>query len=195
MKKLALAASAAVLVFGGSSAMAATFVDPWTTSASGGISVVFGNNGFEDPGAESIPGETVSTSSYNPGTGEFTDTFDFFLPDGIVGFTLSSIGFATNSSISAITMAFNGANIPLTIVANGAGGFTVNASSGAFTINQGGPQQLVISGKAGAEAVYSSTATFEAAGVVPEPASWALMIAGFGGAGAMLRRRRTAAFA
>jgi|GEM_PF-1370656 len=30
-------------------------------------------------------------------------------------------------------------------------------------------------------------------GAVPEPSIWALMIAGFGGAGAMLRRRRTAA--
>ncbi|THD58419.1 PEPxxWA-CTERM sorting domain-containing protein [Phenylobacterium sp.] len=30
---------------------------------------------------------------------------------------------------------------------------------------------------------------------VPEPASWALMIAGFGGAGVMLRRRRAVAFA
>ena len=32
-------------------------------------------------------------------------------------------------------------------------------------------------------------------GVVPEPAAWALMILGFGGAGAMLRRRRGAAVA
>ena len=32
------------------------------------------------------------------------------------------------------------------------------------------------------------------AGAVPEPASWALMIVGFGAAGAMLRRRRAAAF-
>jgi len=31
------------------------------------------------------------------------------------------------------------------------------------------------------------------AATVPEPATWALMIAGFGGAGAMLRRRRTTA--
>ena len=34
-----------------------------------------------------------------------------------------------------------------------------------------------------------------AGGAVPEPASWALMIAGFGGVGAILRRRRTAALA
>jgi hypothetical protein len=30
------------------------------------------------------------------------------------------------------------------------------------------------------------------AGVVPEPGTWALMIMGFGGAGAMIRRRRAA---
>ncbi|HEX3885936.1 MAG TPA: PEPxxWA-CTERM sorting domain-containing protein [Phenylobacterium sp.] len=34
-----------------------------------------------------------------------------------------------------------------------------------------------------------------ATGGVPEPASWALLIAGFGGVGAMLRRRRSARFA
>jgi hypothetical protein len=35
----------------------------------------------------------------------------------------------------------------------------------------------------------------QGSGAVPEPASWALMILGFGGAGAMLRRRKTAAAA
>jgi hypothetical protein len=39
----------------------------------------------------------------------------------------------------------------------------------------------------------AETATFEAKlGAVPEPAAWALMIAGFGLTGAMLRRRRAA---
>jgi hypothetical protein len=196
LHKLAFAASAAILALAGTSASAATYVDPWTTSATGGISVVFGNNGFQTPGAESIPGETVSTSSYNAGTGAFTDTFDFFLPDGIVGFTLSSIGFAANSSISEISMTFNGVNIPLTLKSNGGGGVTINGSSDAFPINLGASQRLVISGVAGPQAVYGSTATFErGTAAVPEPATWALMIGGFGGAGAMLRRRRKAAFA
>lgn len=153
---------------------------------------MFGNNGFDIDGAESIPGETISTAFYDDATDAFTDTFDFFLPDGIVGFTLSSIGFAANSSIQSISMNFNGTNIPLTLTGNAGGGVTVTAASGAFPISLGGPQKLTITGTAGPDAVYSSTATFErVTAPVPEPASWALMIAGFGGAGAMLRRRKT----
>jgi hypothetical protein len=49
----------------------------------------------------------------------------------------------------------------------------------------GPPSAMLVSGLTG-------TAS---AGGVPEPASWALMIAGFGLAGAQLRRRRTAAVA
>jgi hypothetical protein len=47
-----------------------------------------------------------------------------------------------------------------------------------------------------ADAIYSvggQNQGFVPGGAVPEPASWALMIAGFGMAGAMLRRRRLAA--
>jgi hypothetical protein len=54
----------------------------------------------------------------------------------------------------------------------------------------------------GAKALYSgqldargksATVTFEAPSVVPEPASWAMMIAGFGLVGGAQRRRRTGA--
>jgi hypothetical protein len=51
----------------------------------------------------------------------------------------------------------------------------------------GGANKTMVIGKDGLAA--SSAVT----GGVPEPASWALMIVGFGAAGAMLRRRRTLA--
>jgi hypothetical protein len=37
------------------------------------------------------------------------------------------------------------------------------------------------------------TATVESTGAVPEPASWAMLIAGFGLTGAAMRRRRVTA--
>jgi hypothetical protein len=41
----------------------------------------------------------------------------------------------------------------------------------------------------------SDSANIPGGGGVPEPATWAMMIVGFGGVGALLRRRRTLAFA
>jgi hypothetical protein len=191
VKILAVAVSAAAALLA-STASAATYADAWTTSATGGISVVFGDNGLDIPGAEIVPGETVTTHAYDAGTGAFTDTFSFFLPNGIVGFTLSSIGFAPNSSLTVTGFTFNGASLGVTNAANASGGITVLGSGGPFTVATGGPQTLVITGTGGPDAVFSGTATFEAAAVggIPEPATWALMLGGFGGAGAILRRRR-----
>ncbi|MFZ5719971.1 MAG: FxDxF family PEP-CTERM protein [Pseudomonadota bacterium] len=190
MKRL-LAATAAtgVLAFAGV-ASAATYVDAWTVSPTGAISVAFGDNGLDIPGAESIPGETTTTHVYDPVTDAFTDTFSFELPTGLVGFSLSSIGFASNTSLYNVAMDFNGTNIAVQQTANGSGGFSYTALSGAFNIAAGGPQLLTISGTGGPDAVFSGTATFEPQAAIPEPGAWALMILGFGGAGAMLRRGR-----
>jgi hypothetical protein len=46
------------------------------------------------------------------------------------------------------------------------------------------------SGSFDAQRVTSVSTTFDAAGAVPEPASWAMLIAGFGLTGAAARRRR-----
>lgn len=190
MKRLtiALAASAAAALVA-TAASAATYADNWTVSPTGGISVVFGDNGLGVAGAETVPGETITTQNYNAGTGDFTDTFSFMLPDGVVGFTLSSMGFETNSSLMLTSLKFNGADVDFTNTLNGSGGWTVQAADGPYPVVLGGPQVLTISGNGGPQAVFSGTGTFSRA-VVPEPGTWALMILGFGGAGAMLRRRR-----
>ena len=56
----------------------------------------------------------------------------------------------------------------------------------------GGEQELILTGSGGAAATYGGTANFSPIVMgVPEPASWALMIIGFGSAGALLRKRRS----
>jgi hypothetical protein len=185
----ATAATAFGLAAAAGGASAATYVDPWTVAPGGGISVVFGDNGLDVPGAETIVGETATTHSYDAGSGVFTDTFSFQLPTGVVGFTLSSIGFATNSSLNVSSFTFNGAVINVTNTPDGTGGNVVQAASGPLPVALGGPQVLTVFGTGGPDAVFSGVATFEAL-AVPEPGAWALMILGFGGTGAMMRRRR-----
>jgi len=191
MKFLASTAMLASLAVWAGGASAATYVDPWTTSATGGISVVFGDNGLGIDGAETIAGETTTTHSYDAATDAFTDTFSFELPDGVLGFTLSSIGFQLNSSLTVTNFSFNGVALSVTNTPTGGGGNIVMGADGPLPIVLGGPQVLTVAGTGGAEAVFSGTATFERAALVPEPSAWALMIVGFGGTGALLRRRRS----
>lgn len=195
MKKYMLAATAAFsITCGASGAAAATFVEAWTVSPTGNISVAFGDNGLDVAGAQSIPGQTTTTHAYTVGTGAFTDTFDFLLPTGIVGFTLSSIGFAANTSLNVASFTFNGASIATFNNPDGTGGNVVMAAGGPYPITLGGAQHLVVSGTGGRDAVFSGTATFSpVTAAVPEPGAWALMIMGFGGAGALLRRNRRTA--
>jgi hypothetical protein len=61
-----------------------------------------------------------------------------------------------------------------------------DTSPGVYSVTE---KYVLTAVASGAERSASPTITLATA-AVPEPASWALMIAGFGGAGAMLRRRR-----
>lgn len=62
---------------------------------------------------------------------------------------------------------------------------SIGAGSGATAGYHAFVDNVVIATSSG-----STTYNFEAAGAVPEPASWALMILGFGGVGAVVRGRR-----
>lgn len=57
----------------------------------------------------------------------------------------------------------------------------------------GAGDKVLFTGRLDARTTGNDSLTFDApTGGVPEPSSWALMILGFGGAGALLRRRQTA---
>src|ERR1700709_428450 len=82
--KLAIATAVAALG-ATSAASAATFIQNWTSSADGSISVAIGDNGLGVAGGSTSAINGNSTHSFNAATGVFTDTFDFFLPTGRSG--------------------------------------------------------------------------------------------------------------
>jgi opacity protein-like surface antigen len=118
--------------------------------------------------------------------GDFSDTFTFTMPAGIAGATITTnwVGsLLSNIDFSSVT--FNGNPFSLGPTGQVENGFVLNLPV------TSGTQTLVVNGKSGGNGSFSGTLSFALA-ALPEPASWALMIVGFGGIGAMLRRRPSA---
>ncbi len=115
---------------------------------------------------------------------KFVDNYTFNFPlagkaSVSVGSTLSGPG--TNVNFATNSVRFNNQIVPV-------------VSSGAIELLQllnqpivAGSQTLSVKGFAQALGSYSGTVTFASA---PEPATWGLMILGFGAVGYSLRRRR-----
>ncbi|HEY3950776.1 PEPxxWA-CTERM sorting domain-containing protein [Phenylobacterium sp.] len=191
--KLGLVAAAAALAVAGG-ASAATFIDTWTVnSATGAISVVIGDTGLGVAGGSSssqgVSTQTVSGPDTN-GILDFTDTFSFMLPTGTVGSSVTSSD--TNNHLVFSGFTFNGVDGMIGPTPAG----LPSAGITAQFVTAGGQQELIVKGSGGPAAGFGGTVNFAPvlAGV-PEPASWALMILGFGGAGALLRQQRRRAFA
>jgi hypothetical protein len=183
--KIGAAMAVAAFAMAGA-ASAATFIDTWTVNnVTGAISVVIGDTGLGIDGGSTDPIQGNSTHVYNATTGAFTDTFDFFLPTG-------SLGSSVTSSDTTNALVFTG------VTFNGVSGMIGPTPAGlpsagitAQLVTKGATQELILTGTGGAAASFGGTANFSPSSVsVPEPASWTLMIVGFGSAGALLRRRR-----
>ncbi len=165
MKSVVLAAAVAAAMLAVSpAALAATTITLTPPAADGSLSGTFGDTGVA--------------------AGDFSDTFNFALPTGIAGATITT-NFVSNllNNIDFQSVTFNGQ--PFSLSPNGQveNGYILNVPVTA------GPQTLIVNGRSGGNGSYSGTLSF-AMGAVPEPASWAMMIIGFGGIGATLRRRR-----
>jgi hypothetical protein len=116
--------------------------------------------------------------------GDFSDPFTFNMPTGIAGATITTnwVGsLLSNLDFSSVT--FNGHPFSLGPTGQVENGFILNLPV------TSGTQTLVVNGKTGGDGSFSGTLSF-ALTAVPEPAAWTMMIVGFGGIGAMLRRRR-----
>jgi hypothetical protein len=124
------------------------------------------------------------------GPGDFTRTFTFDVP---AGFTLTSLTItsaattdpATNLDFAEVT--FNGTDF--VTVETGASEFRRLLNQPVMMTGN----TIFVRGTSGADSSFSGTITLAntgTGGAIPEPATWAMMLMGFGAAGAAVRGRK-----
>lgn len=167
MKRLAfsIAGSIAAVALAASAADAATYINYGPIGPDGGFSITFGNTGITDP--------TIN------------DVFDFQMPSGRADFVVTSTMSGGSQNITWSSIAFNGTEFD-----SGSAGWNEFSFLNGVTVTKDQFQRLVLTGVGGGNASYSGVITFMPAAAAPEPASWAMLIVGFGAAGAVLRRAR-----
>ncbi|GAA3893193.1 hypothetical protein GCM10022276_10480 [Sphingomonas limnosediminicola] len=141
---------------------------------SGPISATFGHQG--------IPGVLAGTA--------FTDMFNFIIDDNGVGsgsvttaVSFKGVGGPTDTDLLSVFV--NGVLATHTIN----DGLTDQWSVTGVPIFFGVPNNITINGIARGSGQYAGTAEFTP-GAVPEAATWAMMLLGFGGIGFQMRRKR-----
>lgn len=147
----------------------------------GDMNIVFGPNG------------TISASFSQSGivgdeNGLFTDTYNFIIPiDGLASGSVTTsttiVGSATDLDFTSVL--FNGT---LLIGVTGAKNEVVFAN--AVPILAGALNTLTINGIARGNGSYGGQGTFTPITAVPEPATWGLLLAGFGAVGYSMRSRK-----
>jgi hypothetical protein len=176
MKSLVAITMAAAAALGAVSAEAATFPvgSPNFTATAGA-------------------GGTFSGAFKNTGiaAGNFSDTFTFTLPtdglgSGTVTTSVTDLGSVNDLDFTSVTINGFAADITKTQQGRFEVAFINNVPIVAGELNR-----LVVTGVSRGNGAYGGQATFTPA-AVPEPATWAMMIMGFGVVGYAMRRRRTA---
>jgi len=143
-------------------------------------------NFYITSGTPFSPSITANFGNGFSGPLSFDDTFEFTIPQNGTGSGSISTSFSSLSNKLTITdLLING--VHFVVPSNGSGQFLavsgINIISGVMNTIE------VIGTTSSKGGTYSGTATFSAA--VPETATWAMMLGGFGLMGAAMRRRRT----
>lgn len=117
---------------------------------------------------------------------DFTDEYIFTptFPSTLVTASLITIGITASENIDFTSVWLNGIELTKT---SGAAGLETAYTAAPTALT--GPITLTVNGKSGDNATYSGTFNLT---VVPEPESYALMLAGLGVVGYISRRKRKA---
>ena len=128
----------------------------------------------------------IKCDEVGPGcAGNFTQTASFARPSSnwsTVAATISNIANGPGTNIDFTSVTLNGVNFDLS--PTGAAEFGSLSPIALMDTNT-----LVVRGVTSGAASFAGTLSFDVA-AVPEPATWALMLLGFGGVGLVLRRRK-----
>lgn len=146
-------------------------------SAPAQAATTFAGNGFV-----TVTGGNGAFADANIPAGAFADIIEFTVP--MAGTSMANVIFFI-TGLTGVTADLNGT--PL-VFGSGPGGsvfgeITLPVSAGLQTLNVSGTSL-------GPQGSYSGTLNFTA---IPEPATWLMMMTGFGLAGAALRRRKVSA--
>ena len=164
------------------------------TAASASVTVgTSGSTCTPNPGCTStatatdIIGEPnkVEFDTTNANAGTFTSYFDFILTDPRTA--VFSVTTATNpdSQVNLLELLLNGTSI----YSSGGTGTSLNLLTNLLAAGPDNHYEFRYTVTLATAGNVSGPASFYAA-AVPEPATWALMLLGFGGMGMVLRRRR-----
>lgn len=185
-KSLAVMAAMAATVMGAQAAYADVTCDPdGCTSSSAYFTVTPSGIG---PGYSGPINAAIGNTLSGPSDvfTSFTDTFNFILPQDGVG----------SGGVINLASVINGVgDINFTsIFVNGVAGVVSNlgslsSASASGQLLAAGPNTITISGQSKGTAAYGGNISFTPA--VPEMATWGMMILGFIGVGAAMRRSRT----
>lgn len=133
-------------------------------------------------GSPPFVGLTATFSALHT-AGAFTDTFTFTLP-GILSADASVVTIGSGvADIDFTSGTLNG--LPLLLTTDAGGFVELLYTPAPFAVS--GPLTLIVKGTSGSNASYSGTLNVS---VVPEPETMALMLAGLGVLGHLVRRRR-----
>lgn len=155
---------------------------------------------------------TAAIKSIAVAGGAFTDYFIFAIDQtgtgtGAVTTSFNDIAFSVGLQFSTVTIekgTFSGGiftpfadpiandKVSATFTTNPATPLSTSASIGTYGIQQGIFNRITINGQSGGAGSYGGNITFIPTSPVPEAATWAMMLAGFGAVGFAMRSRRTA---
>ncbi|MGB4810946.1 MAG: FxDxF family PEP-CTERM protein [Methylophilaceae bacterium] len=153
-----------------------------------GLTVVFAStSAMADVFNINVISDTTSFNHANVTSGAFSDTWNFNISglvsaDGI----LTNFASRADQNIDFTSATLNGVGL----VIDNTGVFGLLSSAVLFPTNFTGPLQLIVNGTSGGNGSYSGNLNIAA---VPEPETYALMLAGLGLIGFAARRNKVAA--